>query len=327
MSMLVRSTKRLHGISPSVAAWAIQPSQLLRYSSWSIPFDTQPFALGRFEPCCPESGPAADNGFVACQKHPLPPVLGKKIDMVSDMVAERSTQRHVVMCVGSDSNDWSRAKVEAVAGGPVCEAESLHGDYLRRNRHNPPPPTDKDFLMTVCDRPPSSPPTCDAMVFPDFISYPHIDPTQLAKADFRHVLESLWYDPSNQLPALSGTHQKPLDDDILAVVLVCTHERRDMRCGKLGPLIVDAFRRGLAARDADLQGKRVLVHGTSHFGGHKFAGNLIIHQRSLGGQMYGNVRACHVDGLIDRHLIHGKIIKELWRGQVTPPLSSLPSSS
>lgn len=51
--------------------------------------------------------------------------------------------------------------------------------------------------------------------------------------------------------------------------------------------------------------------------GHKFAGNVIIHQRGLGGHIYGNVRACHVKDIIDRHVIHGKVIKELWRGLAT----------
>jgi hypothetical protein len=32
--------------------------------------------------------------------------------------------------------------------------------------------------------------------------------------------------------------------------------------------------------------------------------------------MYGNIRACHVDTLIDRHIIDGKVIRELWRGVV-----------
>ena len=53
--------------------------------------------------------------------------------------------------------------------------------------------------------------------------------------------------------------------------------------------------------------------------GHKFAGNMIIHQKGLGGHMYGNVRQCHVSSIVDRHIINKKVIKELWRGAVTPP--------
>lgn len=57
--------------------------------------------------------------------------------------------------------------------------------------------------------------------------------------------------------------------------------------------------------------------------GHKFAGNLIIHQRGLGGHVYGNVRQCHVPAIVDRHIVHGKVIQEIWRGEVAPPPSSI----
>jgi len=52
-------------------------------------------------------------------------------------------------------------------------------------------------------------------------------------------------------------------------VLVCTHAARDKRCGVAGPLLLDAFddaRHGLQLLD------RVHLAGTSHIGGHKFAG-------------------------------------------------------
>ncbi|KAI8060510.1 Sucrase/ferredoxin-like-domain-containing protein [Gongronella butleri] len=299
---------------------------LCRYST--IPFDTQAFALGRFEPCCPDTSvDRAANGFVPCQKHPLPAVLGKKIDMDADMVAQRtSPQRHIVMCVGADAPDWTRSKVEAVPGGAVHVAQALEHEYLKSHRHDPPPPTDNSFLMTIADRAPAKSNTlCDVLVFPDFVAYTGVDAeTMRDPAQLQPVLASLWRDPAQPLP--KTPLQQPLPDDVFAVILVCTHERRDMRCGKIGPLIVDALRRGVDARRADLPGK-VLVYGTSHFGGHKFAGNMIIHQRGLGGQMYGNVRECHVDGIIDRHIIHRKVIRELWRGQVTPPLDELPVRS
>lgn len=32
--------------------------------------------------------------------------------------------------------------------------------------------------------------------------------------------------------------------------------------------------------------------------------------------MYGNIRACHVDTIIDRHIIDEKVIREIWRGPV-----------
>ncbi|KAI9309194.1 Sucrase/ferredoxin-like-domain-containing protein [Cunninghamella echinulata] len=299
----------------------------------TIPFDTKPFPFNRFEPCCPdETTEKAENGFVPCQKHPIPKVLGRKIDMETDMKGSGIPKdRHMVICVGEQGIEWTRSKVEAVTDGSVYAINQLHHQYLhyQKTHHLPiPPPTDREMLTTICDRPPtssssSSPSTCDVMIFPEFRLYTQIDYQQLnlsttkssSSTDFVKVLETLWNNPSSsQLPQVTKqTEMKDID----AVILVCTHERRDMRCGVLGPLLVNAFRNCL--NDGALKNKNVLVYGTSHFGGHKYAGNVIIHQKGLGGHMYGNVRECHVPSIIDRHIIHGKVIKELWRSQVTPP--------
>lgn len=303
---------------------ALRPS-LYQYTTPSnssniIPFDTQPFPFDRFAPCCPATDVApSTNGFVPCQKHPMPNVLGRKIDMTDKMTGRANTERHVVMCVGQDGREWERAKVEAVVDGSVYATNQLHSQYLRNNRHET-SVIDKDFLLTVCDRPPTTTTTCDVMVFPEFVLYPQVVPAQLADSPVAHVFEALWKDPSNPyLPAVPDQTaiKNERGQEVDAVVLVCTHERRDMRCGKIGPLIVDAFKKSLDERLGD--NNKVLVYGTSHFGGHKFAGNVIIHQKGLGGHMYGNVRDCMVDNIVDRHVINGKIIKELWRGLVTPP--------
>ncbi|KAI8092776.1 Sucrase/ferredoxin-like-domain-containing protein [Halteromyces radiatus] len=311
-------------------------SSLIRYHFLSttssrnnkIPFDTQVFPFSRFEPCCPVSDVApATNGFVPCQKHPLPNVLGRKIDMTMPMTGRSDTERHVVMCVGPNGREWERAKVETVVDGPVYASNQLYNEYLRSPAHrNNDIITEKDTLMTVCDRIPTSNNNnnnCDVMVFPEFVFYPSLDPAQLATSDVAKVLQTIWHNPSHPtLPVVAG--QQPIKDEngdpVDTVVLVCTHERRDMRCGKIGPLIMDAFKKSIQKRHHS--SRRILIYGTSHFGGHKFAGNVIIHQKGLGGHMYGNVRDCMVDDIVDRHIFNGKVIKELWRGQVTPPTLS-----
>lgn len=83
------------------------------------------------------------------------------------------------------------------------------------------------------------------------------------------------------------------------VILICTHNSRDSRCGVLGPLLVDTFRDvatklwrdrnepvppspqpGTATGDVghypDSSGALV-VAGISHVGGHKWAGNVVIY--------------------------------------------------
>ncbi|CAO3623753.1 unnamed protein product [Cunninghamella blakesleeana] len=323
----------------------IQPisySIYLKRQYTTIPFDTEPFPFNRFEPCCPDTNTEkAENGFLPCQKHPIPKVLGRKIDMESDMKGSIQRDRHVVICVGQHGKEWERSKVEAVKDGSVYAINQLHNQYLhyQKTNHLYSSPSDKEMLMTICDRESDIPSLSsssstnhfDIMVFPEFNLYSNINLHQLNlsssssssndKNDFSKVLETLWDDPSNpHLPQVNG---QTTMNDIDAIVLVCTHERRDMRCGVIGPLLVDAFRQCLKEKnekqlDSSLK-KNVLVYGTSHFGGHKFAGNIIIHQKGLGGHMYGNVRECHVPSIIDRHIIHGKVIKELWRSQVTPP--------
>lgn len=98
--------------------------------------------------------------------------------------------------------------------------------------------------------------------------------------------------------ALSGTH-----------VFVCTHGSRDDRCGRCGPPIVSALRR--ACQDADLDD--VTVRATSHVGGHKFAGNVLIYPD---GVWYGYVRPEHASRIAIEHVRDRNVIAELLRGRM-----------
>ncbi|EPB90573.1 hypothetical protein HMPREF1544_02634 [Mucor circinelloides 1006PhL] len=281
------------------------------YSTHQIPFDKKPFPFSRFEACCPDAeAKQAENGFVPCKSHPFPPVLGKKIDMTDPMTRPTSI-RHLVGCIGSDAMEWTRAKVEAIPG-IMQSIMTTENQWLKENR--PQVPGDKIVLATVSERPAVSNKP-DVMLFPEFKVFQGVSSSNGVidhDSSFYHALESIWQNPYNPLPPLEDWQDIKAD----TVVLVCTHARRDLRCGKLGPLIVDEFNRVI--QEKGLQ-DRVEVWGTSHFGGHKFAGNLIIHQRGLGGHVYGNVRQCHVPAIVDRHIQHGKVIQEIWRGEVTPP--------
>jgi hypothetical protein len=76
--------------------------------------------------------------------------------------------------------------------------------------------------------------------------------------------------------ALSSFPFQPssLPPETQACVFICTHLKRDKRCGVIGPMLMDEFQRVLEEKGLD-QGK-VLVMGGSHWGGHKFAGNVIV---------------------------------------------------
>ena len=49
--------------------------------------------------------------------------------------------------------------------------------------------------------------------------------------------------------------------------------------------------------------------------GHQFAGNVIVY-RDGHGIWYGRVTPCHIQMIIDKTVIEGKIIKELHRGSM-----------
>ncbi|KAF7731865.1 hypothetical protein EC973_007696 [Apophysomyces ossiformis] len=211
---------------------------------------------------------SAPNGYVPCKRHPMPRVLGTKVDFTSDM-ARPPMQRHLMVCVGENGLEWSRSKVEAVQGGLVEAMDNLKRDWILEQRKNKTPmtipDTDREVFATVAERPSHHPwPTCDVIVFPDFRIYPAVQPDALKSSSFSNLLTALWTNPSTQLPE----DAKRLED-VDAVVLVCTHTQRDKRCGVMGPMIVDEFRRVLKAKGLLKEGNKgkIEVWGTSHFGG------------------------------------------------------------
>jgi len=129
-------------------------------------------------------------------------------------------------------------------------------------------------------------------------------------------------------------------------ILICGHASRDSRCGVMGPVLRDEFVRqlkiaGLAAKTSDVAAEdqgisSVNVGLTSHIGGHKWAGNVIIYfpwnwqlrdwsdtressaETSLAGRgiWYGRVEPKHVQGIVEETLLRGKVIEDLFRGAV-----------
>lgn len=77
-----------------------------------------------------------------------------------------------------------------------------------------------------------------------------------------------------------------------SVVLICSHNKRDKRCGVTSKYLVKAFESGLRRRDiyrsfddmrteeqGGVRGGGTVLGCVSHVGGHKFAGNVIIYRR------------------------------------------------
>ncbi|KAF8901720.1 Sucrase/ferredoxin-like-domain-containing protein [Gymnopilus junonius] len=134
------------------------------------------------------------------------------------------------------------------------------------------------------------------------------------------------------------------------VILLCSHRRRDNRCGIAAPKLEHgnpAFIKSLEAQgwDADTQlehpqltfglpledlnerhenimeqlkqsteSKRALIVKVSHVGGHKYAGNCIIYTPSGSGVWYGRVTPHDVDSIVDNTIVKGLILPPLLRG-------------
>src|SRR4051794_20151456 len=93
-------------------------------------------------------------------------------------------------------------------------------------------------------------------------------------------------------------------------LLICAHKKRDKRCGVMGPILADEFENEITLKKLQHE---VHVLKTSHYGGHKFAGNVIIYP---GGDWYGRVIPCHVPCILEEHIQKKKIVKNLWRGNM-----------
>jgi hypothetical protein len=126
------------------------------------------------------------------------------------------------------------------------------------------------------------------------------------------------------------------------VILICGHGGRDERCGKLGPILRDEFEEKLQRQNVPLLKEAPVAEAEvvktevvgytptarvgliSHIGGHKWAGNVIVYippsftDNALAGKgiWYGRVGPEHVEGIVAKTVLEGKVIKDLFRGGV-----------
>ncbi|KAF9125185.1 hypothetical protein BGW39_007598 [Mortierella sp. 14UC] len=99
-----------------------------------------------------------------------------------------------------------------------------------------------------------------------------------------------------------------------AAIMICSHKKRDKRCGVTAAILKKEFTRILRSKDllGDAEGD-VEIWLVSHIGGHKFAGNVIVHRGGVS-VWYGRVEPCHSQAIVDTTIERGEIIRELYRG-------------
>jgi (2Fe-2S) ferredoxin len=213
-------------------------------------------------------------------------------------------ERHVFVCSGVAEwparveldGGFVQALVEAVA--PFVESMTLK------------------VKLTACDEPsfgrPERPGTgYDLMIFPDNVRYLGVRESEIPLIVQEHLLNNCICDQIPHEP-LAGWH-----------VFVCVHGRRDERCGACGPPLAERFRAELARRGLT---QEVAVRKTSHVGGHRYAGNVLMYP---GGDWYGCVSPDDVSQIVEKHLEDGELVTSLWRGRMgmTPEEQAKQSAS
>lgn len=99
------------------------------------------------------------------------------------------------------------------------------------------------------------------------------------------------------------------------LILVCGHTQRDIRCGVIAPLLIDELKKVIRLENLE---NDIDVGTISHIGGHAYAGNLIYFPGDSSKEIvwYGRVFPPQVQGIIQETVLNGRIIKELYRGDL-----------
>lgn len=111
-------------------------------------------------------------------------------------------------------------------------------------------------------------------------------------------------------PKLESTNKK-LKNTVRKYVqhiLVCT-DSKSKQCKKGGPEIVKTFEKAIKSRKL---GRQVMISEIGHVGGCGLGPNVIVYPE---GVWYGQVTPADVDEIINEHILEGRVVERLLRGQ------------
>ena len=91
-------------------------------------------------------------------------------------------------------------------------------------------------------------------------------------------------------------------------ILVCT-DKKSKQCKKGGPAVLKAFQKAIKERRL---GKQIIVTEIGHVGGCGLGPNVIVYPE---GVWYGQVTPEDVAEIVEEHLLEGRVVQRLLRGQ------------
>ncbi|KAL4921828.1 Sucrase/ferredoxin-like-domain-containing protein [Aspergillus aurantiobrunneus] len=153
------------------------------------------------------------------------------------------------------------------------------------------------------------------LLLPSFTFVDAVNPRDVTEVIDRFVDTPLSKGVSQTtISSLPGSRLKHRPCEYDYVVLLCSHKRRDARCGITAPLIKRELERHLRPlglyRDADDQRPGgVGIFFVSHVGGHKFAANVLVYRKKEQQMIWlARVRPEHCEGVVNYTLLQGKVV-------------------
>ncbi|PYI07568.1 hypothetical protein BO78DRAFT_417687 [Aspergillus sclerotiicarbonarius CBS 121057] len=210
---------------------------------------------------------------------------------------------HTHVLVATGKSDWTE-KVENEKGS-LMEAfdesshKSQHGRFMISASNLESSDTDEKTEGTTI------------LLLPSFT---FIDSVQ--RSDVNDVITRFIDAPlsQNDIPANPESKLSPRPCQYDYVVLLCSHRRRDARCGITAPLIKKELERHLRPlglyRDAnDERPGGVGIFFVSHVGGHKFSANVLIYRKEQEQMIWlARIKPEHCEGVVKYTLLQGKVV-------------------
>ncbi|KAK2775002.1 hypothetical protein FQN53_003351 [Emmonsiellopsis sp. PD_33] len=239
-----------------------------------------------------------------------------KVNTIKEMYGGvKPFAKHVLVATGK--SDWAEkvhreegSLMEAFKQGPF-EAKDGHMTVLASNM-SVEPHVDDDQERTT-----------SVLVLPSFVFVDSMTPTRIPEFMDRFVDST---EQAQQLPTTTAhvngdektqsiptqlTSRPCLRD---CVVLLCSHKRRDARCGISAPLIKRELERqlrplGLYRDEDDQRPGGVGIFFVSHVGGHKFAANVLIYRKAEEQMIWlARVRPQDCEGIVKHTVLNGKVV-------------------
>ncbi|CAG8030342.1 unnamed protein product [Penicillium salamii] len=211
---------------------------------------------------------------------------------------------HVLVATGQ--SDW-KEKVEKESGSLMEAFDSAKSELGRImvSASNIHPPGE-----SVTEK---SAETTTVLILPSFTYVDSVGQEDVPRLIAQYIDHPADQDQDKVIPSPGGLMSaRPCELDY--VILLCSHRRRDARCGITAPLIKRELERHLRplGLDRDLDDSRtggVGIFFVSHVGGHKFSANVLVYRKEDQQMIWlARVRPEHCEGIVKYTVLQGKVV-------------------